>query len=165
VKKPFFKKAWVLGNPDFNLNKFPQGRDLSIAYFLVTMTYILIGIIFYVTFPLAKSCIEDVSRQIKNTLLLSFTSLCLFQNILNNFPGWDPLAVAARIFLLFQLVTVFPLVAYMIRVQFFAALKLPATSLQARGPILALNIFILGICVIFAIFLPKIGTIARYTLH
>ncbi|XP_059483477.1 neutral amino acid transporter 9-like isoform X2 [Neocloeon triangulifer] len=126
-----------------NQNQENNGRDLSIAYVLVTMTYIIIGFVFYVTFPLAKSCIED--------------------NILNNFPGWDLMAVTARIFLLFQLVTVFPLVAYMIRVQVFAALKLPATSLQARGPIFALNTLIICLCVVFAIFLPKIGTIARFT--
>ncbi|XP_065347809.1 neutral amino acid transporter 9-like isoform X1 [Cloeon dipterum] len=126
-----------------NRNPENNGRDLSIAYGLVTMTYILIGFVFYVTFPLAKTCIED--------------------NILNNFPAWDVMAVTARIFLLFQLVTVFPLVAYMIRVQVFAALKLPATALEARVPILTLNTVIVCLCVLFAIFLPKIGTIARFT--
>lgn len=38
-----------------------QGRDLSIAYILVTITYIIVGVIFYICFPLSKSCIEDVS--------------------------------------------------------------------------------------------------------
>lgn len=85
----------------------------------------------------------------------------MFQNILNNFPGWDPLAVAARMFLLFQLVTVFPLVAYMIRVQVFSAFQLPASAFQSKGPICALNVLVLSLCVFFAIFLPKIGTIAR----
>lgn len=39
-----------------------QGRDLSIAYLLVTLTYIIVGVVFYVCFPLNKSCIEDVSK-------------------------------------------------------------------------------------------------------
>ncbi|KAF4526206.1 hypothetical protein B566_EDAN001890 [Ephemera danica] len=126
-----------------NRNPEHNGRDLSIAFVLVTMTYITIGFLFYVTFPLAKSCIED--------------------NILNNFPGWDPLAVAARLFLLFQLVTVFPLVAYMLRVQVFAALRLPPGALQDRLPTFALNVCIVCTCVLFAVFLPHIGTIIRYT--
>lgn len=38
-----------------------QGRDLTIAFLLVTVTYTLVGAVFYICFPLAKSCIEDVS--------------------------------------------------------------------------------------------------------
>lgn len=38
-----------------------QSRDLSIAYILVVLTYLLIGFTFYICFPLKKSCIEDVS--------------------------------------------------------------------------------------------------------
>jgi sodium-coupled neutral amino acid transporter 9 len=40
-----------------------QGRDLTIAYVLVTLTYVIIGIAFFICFPLPKSCIEDVSMQ------------------------------------------------------------------------------------------------------
>ncbi|KAH9634264.1 hypothetical protein HF086_011524, partial [Spodoptera exigua] len=36
-----------------------QGRDLTIAFLLVTITYTLVGAVFYICFPLAKSCIED----------------------------------------------------------------------------------------------------------
>ncbi|XP_050315501.1 sodium-coupled neutral amino acid transporter 9 homolog, partial [Anthonomus grandis grandis] len=36
-----------------------NGRDLSIAFGLVTFTYLFIGVLFYISFPLAKSCIED----------------------------------------------------------------------------------------------------------
>lgn len=39
-----------------------QGRDLTIAFILVTVTYTLVGAVFYICFPLAKSCIEDVSH-------------------------------------------------------------------------------------------------------
>jgi hypothetical protein len=38
-----------------------QTRDLSIAYLLVTLTYALIGVLFYICFPLHKICISDVS--------------------------------------------------------------------------------------------------------
>ncbi|KAF5287628.1 hypothetical protein FQA39_LY15831 [Lamprigera yunnana] len=45
-----------------NRNQENNNRDLSIAFALVTFTYTSIGIIFYVCFPLAKSCIEDVKH-------------------------------------------------------------------------------------------------------
>ena len=34
---------------------------MSLAYILVTATYMLIGASFYLAFPLPKTCIEDVS--------------------------------------------------------------------------------------------------------
>ena len=37
-----------------------QGRDVFIAYVLVAITYSLVGFLFYLTFPLKKSCIEQV---------------------------------------------------------------------------------------------------------
>ncbi|ERL95455.1 hypothetical protein D910_12717 [Dendroctonus ponderosae] len=40
-----------------------NGRDLTIAFGLITFTYLFIGILFYISFPLAKSCIEDVSMK------------------------------------------------------------------------------------------------------
>ncbi|KAG8238087.1 hypothetical protein J437_LFUL012194 [Ladona fulva] len=85
-------------------NKYQEnnGRDLSIAFILVTTTYLIIGGVFYLSFPLNKECIEDA--------------------FLNNFPIWDGMTVVARLFLLFQLMTVYPLLVYMLRVQLFAAL-------------------------------------------
>ena len=38
-----------------------QKRDLAAGFGLVSTTYMFIGILFYLTFPLAKECIEDVS--------------------------------------------------------------------------------------------------------
>ena len=38
-----------------------NGRDMGLAYLLVTTTYMLIGAAFYISFPLPKWCIEDVS--------------------------------------------------------------------------------------------------------
>nr|CAD7265332.1 unnamed protein product [Timema shepardi] len=118
-----------------------NGRDLSIAYLLVTLTYALVGTVFYICFPLAKSCIED--------------------NLLNNFQSWDPMTAVARVFLFFQLVTVYPLLTYMLRVQMFT------TLLRSTYPgfyhVLLLNTAIIIVCVMFAIFLPHIGTIIRFT--
>lgn len=122
-----------------NRDQSKNGRDLSIAYFLVTLTYIIVGILFYVSFPLNKSCIED--------------------NFLNNFQKWDGLTVGARILLLFQLVTVYPLLAYMLRIQF-----LPTTyKTFHKSWVILVNVILMSICILFAIFVPYIGTIVRYT--
>lgn len=44
-----------------NANQKNNARDTGIAFVLVVFTYTFIGIAFYVTFPLPKSCISDVS--------------------------------------------------------------------------------------------------------
>ncbi|XP_050540770.1 sodium-coupled neutral amino acid transporter 9-like [Daktulosphaira vitifoliae] len=124
-----------------NENQKHNGRDLTIAYMLVLITYLLIGITFYVCFPLAKSCIED--------------------NFLNNFPSTDVFSIVARVFLFFQLLTVYPLISYMLRVQIFAALELSIYPSVLH--VVALNCFVVSICILFAIFLPHIGTVIRFS--
>ncbi|XP_070563041.1 neutral amino acid transporter 9-like isoform X2 [Ptychodera flava] len=118
-----------------------NGRDLSIAYVLVALTYTFVGVVFYISFPLTKDCIES--------------------NLLDNFPSGDILAFVARICLLFQMITVFPLLIYIFRLQ------LMHTLFGAVYPgllhVLVLNLLVLALCVIFAIFLPKIGTIIRFS--
>lgn len=118
-----------------------NGRDMSLAYCLVTTTYMLLGAAFYISFPLAKSCIED--------------------NLLNNFHRSDILTVIGRIFLFFQMTTVFPLIMYILRVSFFYPIF---RSIWPGTPhILLLNASCIVICVLFAIFMPKIGTIIRFS--
>ena len=49
--------------------------------------------------------------------------LCnVFQNLLNNFRSSDIMAFIARIFLFFQMTTVFPLLLFIFRIQVFSAL-------------------------------------------
>ncbi|XP_047104267.1 sodium-coupled neutral amino acid transporter 9-like isoform X1 [Schistocerca piceifrons] len=118
-----------------------NGRDLSVAYVLVIVTYVTIGVVFYICFPLKKSCIED--------------------NLLNNFENWDLMTAVARLFLFFQLVTVYPLITYMLRAQIFTALV--ENEYPGFFHVLSLNTLIITVCVFFAIFLPKIGAIIRFT--
>ncbi|XP_038177980.1 sodium-coupled neutral amino acid transporter 9 isoform X3 [Arvicola amphibius] len=83
-----------------NKNQENNVRDLCIAYMLVTLTYLYIGFLVFASFPsppLSKDCIE--------------------QNFLDNFPSGDTLSFIARIFLLFQMMTVYPLLGYLARVQ------------------------------------------------
>ncbi|KOB66283.1 putative sodium-coupled neutral amino acid transporter 9-like protein [Operophtera brumata] len=116
-----------------------NARDLTIAFVLVTLTYTLVGAVFYMCFPLAKSCIED--------------------NILNNFEMHDVMTVVARILLLFQVVTVYPLVAFMLRSE--AVLLLPFKD--TRRLTIFINVMIMILCILVACFCPRIGTIIRYT--
>ena len=44
-------------------NKYPENnvRDLSLGYLLVALTYLTVGVAFYLSFPLPKACIAAVS--------------------------------------------------------------------------------------------------------
>ncbi|KAL0181882.1 hypothetical protein M9458_021257, partial [Cirrhinus mrigala] len=75
-------------------------RDLSLAYLLVGLTYLYVGVLIFAVFPsppLSKECIEP--------------------NFLDNFPSSDVLVFIARACLLFQMTTVYPLLGYLVRVQ------------------------------------------------
>merc|ERR1719348_362243 len=114
---------------------------MTLAYILVTGTYMLIGCSFYVAFPLPKSCIED--------------------NLLNNFHSHDVLTVAAKIFLFFQMMTVFPLIMYLLRVSVLYSLTRKVWP--GLGQVMLLNSSVIVVCVLFAIFMPQIGTIIRFS--
>jgi sodium-coupled neutral amino acid transporter 9 len=124
-----------------------NGRDLSIAFGLVTFTYLFIGVVFYICFPLPKFCIED--------------------NLLNNFNKFDVLTIIARILLLFQLFTVFPLISYMLRNDIFNNINMIFKNYRfgefTYPRVIILNLGILLVCILFACFLPRIGTLIRYT--
>ncbi|CAK1550381.1 unnamed protein product [Leptosia nina] len=116
-----------------------NGRDLSIAFLLVTVTYTVVGAVFYVCFPLAKSCIED--------------------NILNNFEMHDVMTVVARALLLFQVITVYPLVVFMLRTE--AVLLLPLKD--SRKLTFVMNLLLISVSILVACLCPNVGTIIRYT--
>ena len=84
----------------------------------------------------------------------------LFQNFLNNFHVDNPLMIATRLMLLLQLITVFPLITYIFRSQFFM-LILKKEDVGYKK-IFLLNFIVLIIAICFAIFLPTIGNIIRY---
>jgi sodium-coupled neutral amino acid transporter 9 len=118
-----------------------NGRDLTIAYICVAFTYIFVGIFFYSSFPLEKTCVED--------------------NLLNNFRSADVWAFVARIFLFFQMMTVFPLLMFIFRIQVLGSLF--ASVYPGLKHVLLFNSSIVVICVVMAIFLPKIGVIIRFS--
>ena len=136
-----------------------QSRDLALGFSSVSGTYLSIGCLFYAAFPIDKECIEDVSSE-NNTdfnLTNDFTKFFItFQNFLNNFHVNNPLMAVVRFFLLLQLFTVFPLIMFILRCQI---LMLVSKTVQVGyRKIYAINSSIFVICVLFAIFIPSIGT-------
>uniref|UniRef100_A0A7E4VYU9 Aa_trans domain-containing protein n=1 Tax=Panagrellus redivivus TaxID=6233 RepID=A0A7E4VYU9_PANRE len=121
-------------NPENN------ARDLSIGYALSAICYIFTGFTFYSDFPTFRSCIAV--------------------NFLNNFGSGDVLSAAAQVFLLFQMITVPPLLIYLIRAQ----LSYLATGDVYPGLsyVCLLNLGIISIAVLFAIFYPYVSSILRY---
>ncbi|GFO21045.1 sodium-coupled neutral amino acid transporter 9 homolog [Plakobranchus ocellatus] len=115
-------------------------RDLVIAYICVCVTYTFMGALFYAAFPLDKSCIED--------------------NFLNNVAADDVMAFIARIGLFFQMSCVFPLLTFIIRAQFlqFMFRSVWPSTLH----VVILNVILVAVCVLFAIFMPKIGHIISF---
>ncbi|XP_053788208.1 neutral amino acid transporter 9 isoform X4 [Vidua chalybeata] len=164
----FFIHNCVITLLQNNRNQENNVRDLCIAYFLVGLTYLYVGVIIFASFPsppLSKECIE--------------------QNFLDNFPSDDIMSFVARIFLLFQMMTVYPLLGYLARVQllrqFFgnAYPSIPGVSNTAQKSlnysgsgfsaftslfhVLILNLAIVGAGVAMARFYPNIGGIIRYS--
>ena len=123
-------------------NRRPENnvRDLSVAYILVCATYVFIAVTMFVSFPLPKSCIAD--------------------NLLNNFGAGDLLSAVARVFLLFQMLAVYPLLMYLIRAQLSWAIL--GTLYPGLKAVLLLNAFLVAVCIAFAIFFPSVGTILRF---
>ncbi|XP_039286782.1 sodium-coupled neutral amino acid transporter 9 homolog isoform X2 [Nilaparvata lugens] len=116
-------------------------RDLSIAYILVCTTYAFVGLVIYVSFPAAKSCIQD--------------------NILNNFLTGDFMTLFARFFLFFQLITVYPLILFMLRNQVLTMIF--QSNYPSVSSVVGFNAVIVSLCVFFAIVFPQIGHIIRFT--
>ncbi|XP_069089330.1 neutral amino acid transporter 9-like [Pleurodeles waltl] len=119
-------------------------RDLCIGYLLVCLTYLYIGIIFFISFP---------SPPIPKT--------CIAQNFLDNLPISDMWGMIGRLLLLFQLITVYPLLAFIIRVQLFQ--ELFKNVYPSFCHVLALNIFLVVLSSLMAKFYPNIGSIIRYS--
>lgn len=115
-----------------------QRRDIALGYSLVTVTYVILGLAFYLTFPLAKHCIQD--------------------NFIHNFPDSNVMMIVVRCFLLIQLSTVYPIIAMIWRISASHVFTLA----EAEGSVIKMgiyNIFLLLICVLLAIVLPSIGEV------
>lgn len=119
-------------------------RDLSVAYVLVGLTYLYVGVLIFAAFPsppITKECIEP--------------------NFLDNFPSSDVMVFVARGFLLFQMITVYPLLGYLVRVQVMS--QFFGNIYPSFFHVLGLNVLIVGAGVLMAMFYPNIGSIIRFS--
>ncbi|KAF3848723.1 hypothetical protein F7725_015220 [Dissostichus mawsoni] len=82
-------------------------------------------------------------------------------NFLDNFPTSDVMVFVARGFLLFQMITVYPLLGYLVRVQVMG--QIFGNHYPSFFHVLALNILIVGAGVLMAKFYPNIGSIIRFS--
>uniref|UniRef100_A0A1I7ZIQ5 Aa_trans domain-containing protein n=1 Tax=Steinernema glaseri TaxID=37863 RepID=A0A1I7ZIQ5_9BILA len=121
-------------NPENN------ARDLSIGYILSAICYVFIGFMFFAAFPTYRRCISD--------------------NFLNNFGSGDVMSAIARMFLLFQMITVLPLLMYFVRSQFFYTVT--GDVYPGMGFVCLLNFCVMAIAVLFAMMYPHVGSILRY---
>ncbi|KAF5901924.1 sodium-coupled neutral amino acid transporter 9, partial [Clarias magur] len=136
----FFIHNCIITMMKNNRNQENNVRDLSLAYLLVGLTYLYVGILIFASFPsppLSKDCIEP--------------------NFLDNFPSSDIMVFVARAFLLFQMTTVYPLLGYLVRVQIMG--QLFGDHYPSFFYVFILNIFIVAAGVLMAKFYPNIGSI------
>eukprot|EP00043_Microstomoeca_roanoka_P000918 m.29949 g.29949 ORF g.29949 m.29949 type:complete len:526 (+) comp10564_c0_seq1:138-1715(+) len=120
-------------------------RDLTIAYMLVAFTYTVVGVVYYLAFKGDKTAID-------NNFLLDFKKQ----------DGNFIFALLADVFLFIQMLTVFPLLMYIVRFQVMTAF-FNGAEWPSLWHVLGLNGIITTICVLIAVFYPSIGTILRYT--
>ncbi|KAL5250099.1 hypothetical protein ACHWQZ_G015982 [Mnemiopsis leidyi] len=127
-----------------NRNPKNNKRDVGIAFFMVALTYGLVGFLFLLTFPLAKTCISTVKSQL------------LFDNISLN----DLMVFMAKIFQILQLITVYPTVNFVLRSQLFLGIfKDPFCSYKH---VIVFNVITILTCVLISIFYPKVNDVIRY---
>ncbi|TPP63714.1 Sodium-coupled neutral amino acid transporter 9 [Fasciola gigantica] len=120
-------------NPEKN------GRNIVLAFLFTTLTYMIIGILFYIIFPITKNCIAD--------------------NFLNNLTADIPVFIG-RLALLFQMSTVFPMLVYVLRAQIMYVIF--KSVYPGVLHVMGLHAILLLIGLLFAMFFPSIGTIIRY---
>ncbi|NXM13639.1 S38A9 protein, partial [Ploceus nigricollis] len=89
------------------------------------------------------------------------TKLCIPEECSNNFPSDDIMSFVARIFLLFQMMTVYPLLGYLARVQLLR--QFFGNAYPSFFHVLILNLAIVGAGVAMARLYPNIGGIIRYS--
>ncbi|RHY30231.1 hypothetical protein DYB32_004490 [Aphanomyces invadans] len=83
------------------------------------------------------------------------------QNFLDAFPVEDVFAFAARVSLLFQLATVYPLFFLIIRTQLFGLIY--RNTWPSAWRVVLLNVAIMTATTLFAVFYPHVGDILRFT--
>jgi len=123
-----------------NKNQEQNKRDLGIAYVLVFLTYTILGLVFYLTYPGWKQCITDM--------------------FIENFDSREWIVPMMNILMFFRMLTVYPLLCYFIRVQNFTVFM--GTDWPGYTRVFLVNLLLVAIGCFCAMFYDKIGDIIRY---
>lgn len=115
-------------------------RDLGIAYILVFLTYTILGLVFYLTYPGYKGCITDM--------------------FIDNFDKREWIVPLMNILMFFRMLTVYPLLCYFIRVQNFTVFM--KTDWPGYFRVFCVNLLLVVVGCLCAVFYDKIGDIIRY---
>ncbi|EDV22291.1 uncharacterized protein TRIADDRAFT_29379, partial [Trichoplax adhaerens] len=128
--------------PVTQCNRNPQNtvRDLTIAYGCSCATYLLVGMLFFIKFPLSVQCIQSV--------------------FLDNFGPDDIMSFLGRLTLLIQNIVTYPIIAFAARIKIMSTLY--GEKYPSWKHVLIFNIMVTTICVLGAMFFPNVGTILRF---
>eukprot|EP00045_Choanoeca_perplexa_P009838 m.96323 g.96323 ORF g.96323 m.96323 type:complete len:589 (-) comp15046_c0_seq2:85-1851(-) len=120
-------------------------RDLFLAYLFVLLTYLIVGVLYFLSFTGDKS-------KIHNNFLMDFTKTS------KNFV----FSMVAQLFLLIQMITVYPLLQFIVRFQVMSTF-FNGNPYPGFWHVFSLNSVMTVVCVCMAVFYPHIGDILRYT--
>lgn len=136
----FFIHSAIISIMKNNRNQEKNARDLGIAYILVAVSYLSVGAAGYLAYNRLGVIPQDF--------------LQVFDH--RNIP-----ALIARFALLFQLISVYPLLGMIVRIQVFGVLW--KNVYPSWIHVLMLNVFLTVASTLFAMFYPNVGTVLRFT--
>jgi len=123
-----------------NKNRKNNNRDVILGMTVIVLTYIFVGLTFYLIYPGWKDCINDV--------------------FINNFARRELLMPILYLIMFVRCVLVYPLNLAGIRNQVFTTLY--GETYPGLGHVLVYNAIMILFGLIFAIFYDKVGDIFRY---
>ena len=117
-----------------NRNPANNQRDLFLGYVCVTLTYIIIGIFGYIGFSGSEfsSAFQD--------------------NWFRFFESDNYFIFALRLLNVFQLISIFPILFYVVRTQLFSTFLKPFISTQSFIPIIIFSVSLLFFCILILYF-------------
>lgn len=128
-----FSHSFILPYMKNNKNPKNNTRDLFIGYLLVTLTFIIIGLMGYIGFSGSKY------------------STKFEQNFFLFFPSDDYFAFVLRILSVFQLLTIFPILFFIVRTQLFSTFFKSYNN--KTTPIIIFSVVLFFFCFLILIFL------------
>jgi solute carrier family 38 (sodium-coupled neutral amino acid transporter), member 9 len=136
----FFIHSAIISIMKNNKNQEKNSRDLGIAFILVAVSYLSVGAAGYLAYHNRGEIPQDFLQIFDHT----------------NIP-----ALIARFALLFQLISVYPLLGMIVRIQVFGVLW--KNVYPSWLHVLILNLFLSVASTLFAMFYPNVGTVLRFT--